>query len=243
MDLLSQDSIISWLTSANDGDLNQVFSALTLEQKHKLRNLLLDTDADSPIREALVERITSETRISCYINLDDNSLVSDVRTGLGFLDHMISALSKHSGFCIKLTCDGDLYIDDHHTAEDCAIALGEAFDQALGPRKGIKRFGSALAPLDEALSRAVIDISSRPHAEIKLSLTREKIGDISSEMISHVLHSFAIAARITLHVEVLYGSNNHHKSESAFKALALALKKSVKRNNGNDIPSTKGFLS
>lgn len=130
-----------------------------------------------------------------------------------------------------------LAVDDHHTAEDCAIALGTAFSQALGPIRGLKRFGTGFAPLDEALSRAVVDLSNRPYASVDLGLKREKIGDLSCEMIPHVLQSFAEAARITLHVDCLKGFNDHHRSESAFKALALAVKEAISRTGKDEVPS------
>lgn len=153
---------------------------------------------------------------------------------------MLHALAKHGGMSLTLACDGDLWIDDHHTAEDCALALGAAFKKALGPVKGIKRYGTGHAPLDEALSRAVLDISSRPYCVAELGLKREKIGDLSCEMIPHVFHSFAMEAGVTLHVDCLRGDNDHHRSESAFKALALAIKEAVSRTGTDDIPSTKG---
>ncbi|CAG8570584.1 15796_t:CDS:2, partial [Racocetra fulgida] len=136
----------------------------------------------------------------------------------------------------------DLHIDDHHSAEDTAIALGLAFKQALGEPRGIKRFGYAYAPLDEALSRAVIDISGRPYADINLDLKREKIGELSTEMLPHVLSSFATSAGITLHVDVIKGKNDHHRAESAFKALAVAMKQAIERTGSNEVPSTKGVL-
>jgi imidazoleglycerol-phosphate dehydratase len=133
-------------------------------------------------------------------------------------------------------------VDDHHTAEDCALALGAAFKSALGPIVGYKRFGSGFAPLDEALSRAVVDLSNRPYAVVDLGLRREKIGDLSCEMIPHVLQSFAQAAGITLHVDCLRGENDHHRAESAFKALAVAIKEATSRTGKDDVPSTKGVL-
>merc|ERR1712093_434329 len=180
-------------------------------------------------REAQGARETGETKIEVRLSLDGTG-VSDVKTGIGFLDHMLSALAKHGRFDLYLRCAGDLHVDDHHTSEDCAIVLGQAFRQAIGERKGIKRYGSAYAPLDESLARAVVDISSRPFAVIDLKLKREKIGELSCEMIPHVLHSFATSANLTLHVEVLYGANDHHKAESAFKATALALREAVTKD-------------
>jgi len=155
---------------------------------------------------------------------------------------MFHALAKHSGMSLTLKCEGDLCIDDHHTAEDCAIALGTAFKTALGEVRGIKRYGTGFAPLDEALSRVVIDICSRPYCFTDLGLRREKIGDLSTEMIPHIFYSFAIASGTTLHVDVLRGENDHHRAESAFKALALAIRQAIERTGGDDVPSTKGIL-
>ncbi|CDO95249.1 unnamed protein product [Kluyveromyces dobzhanskii CBS 2104] len=217
-----------------------------------------------PERKAFVSRITNETKIQIAVSLNgghiaiENSIlqreesdaakqltgsqVIDIQTGVGFLDHMIHALAKHSGWSLIVECIGDLHIDDHHTTEDCGIALGQAFKEALGQVRGVKRFGSGFAPLDEALSRAVVDLSNRPFAVIDLGLKREKIGDLSCEMIPHFLESFAEAARITLHVDCLRGFNDHHRSESAFKALAIAIKEAISSNGTNDVPSTKGVL-
>ncbi|KAK9457420.1 Imidazoleglycerol-phosphate dehydratase-domain-containing protein [Dipodascopsis uninucleata] len=165
-----------------------------------------------------------------------------VNTGVGFYDHMLHALAKHSGWSLNIFCKGDLHIDDHHTTEDCAIALGMAFKQALGPIVGVKRFGTAFAPLDEALSRAVVDLSSRPYAVIDLGLRREKVGDWSTEMVPHVLKSFAQGAGITIHVDCIRGENDHHRAESAFKALAIAIREATSRTGKNEVPSTKGVL-
>ncbi|KAI7861304.1 Imidazoleglycerol-phosphate dehydratase-domain-containing protein [Spinellus fusiger] len=194
-------------------------------------------------RTATVNRKTNETDIQLYINLDsylNQEIVID--TGIGFLDHMYHALAKHSGWSLNLTCKGDLHIDDHHTAEDTAIALGMAFKQALGAPRGIKRFGSAYCPLDEALARSVVDISGRPFADINLGLKREMIGNMSTEMLPHVLLSFAFGAGITLHVDVLKGTNDHHRAESAFKSLAVAIRTAIERTGTDDVPSTKGVL-
>ncbi|KAI9346653.1 Imidazoleglycerol-phosphate dehydratase-domain-containing protein [Pilaira anomala] len=197
---------------------------------------------DTP-RTATLDRKTNETDIKVTINLDDKfDQKIHIDTGIGFLDHMYHALAKHGGWSLNLVCKGDIHIDDHHTAEDTGIALGMAFKQALGTPRGIKRFGSAFCPLDEALSRSVVDISGRPFADINLDLKREMIGQLSCEMIPHVLESFAGAAGITLHVDVLKGKNDHHKAESAFKSLAVAIREAVSRTGTNDVPSTKGVL-
>jgi len=194
-------------------------------------------------RTAIINRKTGETDISVFLTLDSaDSQTIKVDSGIGFLDHMYHALAKHSGWSLTLKCQGDLHIDDHHSAEDTAITLGLAFKQALGEPRGIKRFGYAYAPLDEALSRAVVDISGRPFADINLELKREKIGALSTEMLPHVLSSFATTAGITLHVDVLKGKNDHHRAESAFKALAIAIRQAIERTGTNDIPSTKGVL-
>ncbi|MGY8995808.1 MAG: imidazoleglycerol-phosphate dehydratase HisB [Alphaproteobacteria bacterium] len=192
-------------------------------------------------RTASVERKTRETDIKVTVNLDGTG-VAEISTGLRFLDHLLDGLTRHSRMDISLSCTGDLDIDDHHTAEDCALALGEAFDKALGDKRGIRRFGSAYAPLDEALARAVLDLSGRPFAHVDLGLRREKVGDISTEMISHVLQSFAMAAKLTLHVDLIRGHNDHHRAEAAFKALALALSMAVSDAGHSDVPSTKGVL-
>lgn len=191
-------------------------------------------------RTANVERKTKETDISLILNLDGAG-ESVVNTGIGFLDHMLTALSKHGRIDLTLSCKGDLHVDDHHSVEDCGIVLGQAFKAALGDLRGIARYGYAYAPLDESLSRAVVDISGRPFADINLNLQRENIGNLSCEMLPHFLRSFATSAAITLHVDVLKGKNDHHRAESAFKALALALRAAIKRE-GTDIPSTKGVL-
>jgi imidazoleglycerol-phosphate dehydratase len=192
-------------------------------------------------RTATVTRSTRETSISVSLALDGTGAV-DVKTGVGFLDHLLEALSRHSRLDLTLACKGDLEIDDHHTAEDCALALGQALDRALGERRGVARFGSAYAPLDEALARAVIDLSGRPYADVTLGLGRETIGGLACENVAHVLRSLAVAARLTLHVDVLKGENDHHKAEAAFKATALALKQAIACTSYEDVPSTKGTL-
>ncbi|EGE84957.1 hypothetical protein RJZ56_006243 [Blastomyces dermatitidis] len=171
-----------------------------------------------------------------------------INTGIGFLDHLLHALAKHAGWSLAVRCKGDLFIDDHHTAEDTFLALGTAFKQALGPRLSLVRFARGDAPLDEALSWAVIDISSRPYSVINLGLKREKIGALSTEMIPHALESFAQAAGVTLHVGCVYGDNDHHRAESAFKAVAVATREACRRRvegevgGGGEVGSTKGVL-
>ena len=191
-------------------------------------------------RSATVERTTKETRISCRLRLDGSSEV-EVATGIGFLDHLLTALAFHAGWDLRLTCSGDLEVDDHHTAEDCALALGEALDQALGDRSGIARFASAYAPLDEALARTVVDFSGRPWPQVELGLQREMLGSLACENVAHVLRSLAMAARCALHVDVLRGENDHHRAEAAFKSVALALREAAAVSAGG-VPSTKGSL-
>jgi imidazoleglycerol-phosphate dehydratase len=186
-------------------------------------------------------RSTAETSASVELNLDGSGRV-DVNTGIGFLDHLMTALARHARFDLMLRCEGDLEVDDHHTAEDVALALGRALDQALGDRAGVGRFGDAVVPLDEALTRAVVDLSGRPFADVNLGLRREKIGELATENIGHVLRSLAMGARLTLHVDTLKGENDHHRAESAFKALAVALRQAVARSGSSDVPSTKGSL-
>lgn len=192
-------------------------------------------------RTAELARKTRETAIELRLGLDGAGL-SEVHTGIGFLDHMLSTLARFARFDLTLRCQGDLHIDDHHTAEDCALALGTALDQALGDRRGIRRFGDAHAPLDEALVRAVIDLSGRPWPEIHLGFVRETLGTIATENLTHFFQSLAIAGRMSLHVDTLRGVNDHHKAEAAFKALALALRQAVARDGGDTVPSEKGVL-
>jgi len=191
-------------------------------------------------RTAQTKRKTKETDIEIALNLDGTGK-TEIQTGIGFLDHMLTALAFHSRMDLKLICAGDLHIDDHHTAEDCALALGTAIDEALGPRTGIKRFGYAYAPLDEALARSVIDLSGRPWPEIHLDLQREMVGTWACENITHFFQSLAMTLRCSLHVDVVRGDNDHHKAEAAFKSLAKALGEAVTKAEGA-VPSTKGVL-
>lgn len=192
-------------------------------------------------REARYERKTAETAVEVSLRLDGVGRC-EASTGIGFLDHLLSALARHGRMDMTISCSGDIDIDDHHTAEDCAIGLGNAMDRALGERQDFARFGSAYAPLDEALARAVVDFSGRPVAWVTLNLSRDSIGGLACENIEHVLSSFAMAARITLHVDVIKGSNDHHKAEAAFKAVALALRQAITRQPNAGIPSTKEAL-
>lgn len=191
-------------------------------------------------RKAETNRKTKETDITVALDLDGSG-ISDIDTGLGFLDHMLEALTRHSGFDLTVQAVGDTQIDDHHTVEDCAIVLGRALDEALGDRAGITRFGSAYAPLDESLSRAVVDLSGRPWPEIHIPFQREKVGEVATENIIHFMRSLAIEARMAMHVDLIRGDNDHHKAESSFKAVAQALRVAVSVRGG-DIPSTKGSL-
>ena len=192
-------------------------------------------------RVAELTRTTKETDIICRLNLDGSGIV-DVETGIGFFDHMLASLVKHARFDLRLSCKGDLHIDDHHSVEDCALIIGNCLDNALGERKGIVRFGSAHVPLDEALCRAVVDLSGRPYPAINLGLARERLGELSCENITHFFESFAVTGRMALHVDVLKGSNDHHRSESSFKSVAVALRQAVARDGASDVPSTKGML-
>lgn len=187
-------------------------------------------------------RSTNETQIEVAVNLDGTG-VSQINTGLGFLDHMLDAFSRHSGIDITLQCDGDLVIDDHHSIEDCALALGHTIDKALGDRIGITRFSSAYAPLDESLVRVVIDFSGRSFSSIELGFVREMIGQVATENITHFFESLAMNMRATLHIDLIRGRNDHHKAEAAFKALALAMRDAIRITRGDTIPSTKGTLS
>lgn len=192
-------------------------------------------------RHADISRTTRETRIRVTLTLDGAG-ECECQTGIGFLDHLLTSLGRHARIDLNLSCQGDLHIDDHHTAEDCGIVLGQAVDAALGERRGIMRFGYAYAPLDEALARCVIDFSGRPGAWIEMPLSRDRIGELSCENIPHVLSSFAHAARATLHLDVIRGQNAHHVAEACYKAFGLALRMAVARDGSNSIPSTKETL-
>lgn len=187
-------------------------------------------------------RDTGETSVELRLDLDGSGR-TEISTGLRFLDHMLDALARHARLDLTLRCEGDLEVDDHHTVEDCAMVLGGALDELLGERRGITRFGSAYAPLDEALARVVVDLSGRPWPEVDLGLRRERLGAVACENLTHFLQTFAIEGRMALHVDVLRGANDHHRAEAAFKALALALRAALTRDGADAVPSTKGVLS
>ena len=195
------------------------------------------------MRTATIRRDTSETKIAVTVNLDGTGAYA-VNTGVGFFDHMLEQLSRHSLIDMDVTCDGDLHIDQHHTVEDTALALGAAIAQALADKRGIRRYGDALSPMDETLTRVALDISGRPWLVWKTAFTQTRLGEMDTEMFQHFFHSFAQAAGITLHIETLYGDNNHHIAESAFKGLARALRQAVEIDprKADAIPSTKGTL-
>lgn len=194
-------------------------------------------------RTARVHRQTRESRVEVLLNLDGSGR-SDIATGIGFLDHMLDSMARHARFDLTLKAEGDLHVDQHHTAEDVGITLGQALDKALGERRGIRRFGDAAVPLDEALSHVAIDLGGRPYAAIDLPFRGPMIGGLSSEMIPHMLQSFALDGRFALHVRLLAGDNDHHRAEATFKALALALDDATRPDPriGNEVPSTKGVI-
>ncbi len=196
------------------------------------------------MRTATVERNTRETRISVSVNLDGTGQCN-LDTGIGFLDHMLEQLSKHGLIDLDLKVEGDLHVDMHHTTEDSAIAIGQAVRQALGECRGVKRFAHAYLPMDEALTRVAMDISGRPYLIWKVDFSRPKIGNMDSELFKEWFQAFAQNAGITLHVENLYGDNNHHIVESCFKGLARSLRDAIAidERQKDVIPSTKGSLS
>lgn len=192
-------------------------------------------------RTAEITRKTKETDISVKLDLDGGSH-ADISTGIGFLDHMLTALAIHGGFSLEVGAKGDLYVDGHHTAEDIGIVLGMAFKEALGDKSGIMRFGSAYVPMDESLAFCALDISARPFLVFNAQFTNERVGEFDTCLTEEFMRSFAFNAGITLHLRCEYGSNDHHKIEALFKALAYALKAAVKRNTDGSVISTKGVL-
>ena len=195
------------------------------------------------MRKHSLTRKTKETDITVKVSLDGKG-ANNISTGIGFLDHMLEQLSKHSMIDIDLSASGDLHIDYHHTTEDSALALGEAFSKSLGDRRGIFRFGQALSAMDETLSRIVVDCSNRPYLVWKVNFSKPKLGEMDTELFKEWFQAFAQTAGITLHVENLYGENNHHIVESCFKGLARALKEAITidQKRKDEVPSTKGTL-
>ena len=196
------------------------------------------------MRKASINRKTSETQVSCTVNLDGTGSF-DIHTGVGFFDHMMEQLARHSLIDIMLKAKGDVQIDDHHTVEDCGIALGQAISKALGDRKGIRRYASCDLPMDECLTRCAIDVSGRPFLVFKCEYPRDKIGTFDTELVREWFQAFAMNSGITLHLENVYGANAHHIAESSFKALARSLRDAVEidARQKDRIPSTKGSLS
>ena len=195
------------------------------------------------MRKASVKRETKETRIEAEIDLDGQGR-SDIKSGIGFLDHMLDQLARHSLIDIKLAARGDLHIDFHHTTEDTGIVLGEAVAKALGERKGIARWGEATVPMDETLTRVALDASNRPYLIWKVKFSKPKLGEMDTELFKEWFQAFAQHAGLTLHIENLYGENNHHIVESCFKGLARALRAAVAIDprKAGEVPSTKGVL-
>jgi len=195
------------------------------------------------MRTARIERNTKETEILVEVNLDGTGAY-DISTGIGFLDHMVEQFSRHSLIDVTLKVRGDLHVDQHHTTEDSALALGQAISQALGDRGGIGRYGAAYSPMDETLARVALDISGRPYFVWKSAFTQEKLGELDTELVEHWFHSMAQSVGITLHIELIYGSNNHHICEAIYKGFARAMRSAVEIDprKGGAIPSTKGQL-
>ncbi len=194
-------------------------------------------------RKAAIERNTKETQIQLALNLDGSG-AAEIKTGIGFYDHMLHHIALQGLFDLNISAKGDLHIDSHHSIEDIAICLGRAIDQALTSRAGIRRMGSAYAPMDEALARVVVDLSGRPYAVIKADFSSPNMGKMPTDLVAHALETIAVHARMNLHAEVLYGRNDHHKAEALFKAFGRALRQAVTLDPGRQgIPSTKGTLT
>ena len=196
------------------------------------------------MRKAAVERATRETRVAAEVNLDGTGRC-EVATGIGFLDHMLEQLSRHSLIDLALRAEGDLHIDFHHTTEDTGIVIGQAVAQALGDRRGIRRYGSAAIPMDETLTRVSVDVSNRPYLIWRVAFSRPKLGEMDTELFKEWFQAFAQNAGITLHVENAYGENAHHMVESCYKGLARALRDAIERDSriAGEVPSTKGVLN
>jgi imidazoleglycerol-phosphate dehydratase len=195
------------------------------------------------MRRATVARNTKETEITATVILDGRG-DAEIATGIGFLDHMLEQLARHSLIDLVVRVAGDLHIDGHHTTEDSAIAVGQALSEALGARRGIRRFGQALSAMDETLVRCVVDVSGRPFLYWDVAFSQARLGDLDTELIGHWFQSFAYNAALTLHVEALHGTNNHHLAEASFKGLARALREAVEIDprRAEAVPSTKGVL-
>ncbi|KMK77852.1 imidazoleglycerol-phosphate dehydratase [Alkalihalobacillus pseudalcaliphilus] len=194
------------------------------------------------MRTATIERNTGETQIKLHFTMDGEGK-SDLETGVPFLTHMLDLFTKHGHFNLAVTANGDTEVDDHHTTEDIGICLGLALKQALGDKKGIKRYGSAFVPMDEALAQVVVDLSNRPHLEFRATLPSQKVGTFDTELVHEFLWKLALEARMNLHVIVHYGSNTHHIIEAIFKAMARALDEATSIDERvKGIPSTKGLL-
>ena len=195
------------------------------------------------MRQATVQRKTKETEITVTVNLDGSG-VHDVATGIGFLDHMLEQLSRHSLIDLEVKARGDLHIDFHHTTEDVGIVIGQAVAEALGERRGIARYGAAIIPMDETCTRVALDASDRPYLVWKVAFTRHKLGEVDTELFREWFKAFAQHAGLTLHVENLYGENSHHIIESCFKGLARSLRQAVEIDprRADQVPSTKGVL-
>ncbi|MDX2202985.1 MAG: imidazoleglycerol-phosphate dehydratase HisB [Hyphomicrobiaceae bacterium] len=194
-------------------------------------------------RKATIDRSTKETRINATVDLDGTGAYA-IKTGIGFLDHMLEQLARHSLIDIALEAEGDLHIDFHHTTEDAGIVLGQAVAKALGDKLGIARYASLHLPMDETLTRVALDVSGRPYLVWKVTFTRDKLGDMDTELFREFFQAFAQNAGLTLHIETLYGENNHHIAETCFKGVARALRQAVTldpRQSGR-VPSTKGSL-
>ncbi len=195
------------------------------------------------MRQATITRKTHETAVSASVNLDGDG-VYRISTGIGYLDHMLEQLARHGLIDIDVEARGDLHVDGHHTTEDVGIVLGQAVHEALGDRKGITRYGAALSPMDEALTRVTLDVSGRPYLVWRVDFRRDRLGGLDTELIREWFQAFAQAAGVTLHVECLYGENTHHIAESCFKGLARALRAAVEIDprRADAVPSTKGTL-
>lgn len=196
----------------------------------------------APVRKARVERRTNETTIAVEVDLDGGGS-RHISTGVGFFDHMLDQLARHSGIDMTIRAEGDRHIDDHHTVEDVGIALGEALRQAWGDKRGIARYADCLLPMDETLTRVALDVSGRPFLVFRAAFRADKIGTFDTQLVREFFTAFAMNARITLHVETLYGENDHHVAESCFKGVARALRGALRIEDASGaVPSTKGAL-